>query len=543
MKQLFSHYFTTPPYLVMNSCALDISDMSIKYGEIVSTSHGLRLKRFGKEKISKGIVGSGKIQDEVKLIALLKDLKKRLHLKFVRVSLPEEQVYLFTLSVPKTSGDNLRDIILLQIEEHIPLKANETIFDYEIISENANSIFIEVVAIATLTIESYLSVFSQAGLSPLSFELEAQAIARSVVPMDDPRPVMIVDFGDTRTGVSIVQNGIVFFTTTLDVDGISLTNMIAKNFGISFEEAELMKVSYGKDSSLNSDNSEDLFSVVLGGVSVLRDEINKQYIYWKTHEDDNITREPISRIILCGGDSNLVGLASYLESSLSVKVEYANAWANIADTNTYVPEMSFSESLEYVTVLGLSLGDHLTEHQSVINVLPLEQKRTLKKEYRMRLANMSLSFLALIALLASVLLLPSYFFSMTKESLAEAQLESFNANNPEIALNNTDSLVVDINNRLTLLNQDPTTYQVNDKILSKLLALRPKGITFSQILYGQSSEGKSTIDIQGLASDRSTLRDFKSTLESNTDYASVNLPISDFLERTNINFNISITMK
>ena len=61
MKRLYSHYFPTPSYLSMNSFAIDISDQSIKYGELLPTSQGLRFGKYGEEKITDGIVSSGKI--------------------------------------------------------------------------------------------------------------------------------------------------------------------------------------------------------------------------------------------------------------------------------------------------------------------------------------------------------------------------------------------------------------------------------------------------------------------------------------------------
>jgi type IV pilus assembly protein PilM len=542
MKKLYSRDFPTPSYLAMNSCALDISDQSIKYGEIKATPSGLKLGRYGKEKIPPGVVVSGKIEDQIKLVSILKDLRKRLDLHFVRASLPEEQMYLFTLSLPKTAGGSLREMIMLQIEEHIPLKAVDTVFDYDVISMTEKGLFVEVAAIAATTIETYLSVFKEAGLSPLSFELEAQAISRAVVPYDDNEPIMVVDFGDTRTGVSVTYNRKVFFTTTLDIGGTDITKMIAKNFNIPFEKAEEMKVSYGKDGISNE--KEDMFSVILNGVSVLRDEINKHYVYWKTHDnDDGIEHKDISRIILCGGDSNLSGLASYLEASMMKKVEYANAWVNISNMEDSVPDMSFEESLGYVTVLGIALGDYVHGARTILNVLPKSEKASIKKEYWMRIANVSLSLFALIGLISTALLLPLYFFSTTKESLAESRLEDFNRENPEVITKSADHLINDINSKLVILDKSNQSYQVNDRILGSILNNRPSGITFSQILYDKKGEGKSTLEVRGISKDRTTLRNFKSLLDANEDYTKVDLPISDFIEPYDINFTISITLK
>jgi len=121
----------------MNSCAIDISDQSIKYGELIATSSGPRLGKYGKEKIPEGVVVSGKIEKENELVRILKKIKEKEDLHFIRVSLPEEQMYLFTLSLPKLDdNNNMRDMILLQIEEHIPLKAPDCLFDFSIIKED-----------------------------------------------------------------------------------------------------------------------------------------------------------------------------------------------------------------------------------------------------------------------------------------------------------------------------------------------------------------------------------------------------------------------
>ncbi len=539
MKQLYSRHFPTPSFLAMNSCALDISDQSIKYGELNATPLGLRLGRFGHEKIPEGVVISGKIEKEDELARILKNLATRENLHYVRISLPEEQMYLFTLKLPKVSGGNLREAILLSLEEHIPLKASDTIFDFDIISQDIENIYVEVLAIASITIESYLSVFKKSGLVPISFELEAQAIARAVIPRDDPSPVMIVDFGEARTGASIAHNGRVFFTTTLDIGGISLTNMIAKNFGISFEEAEKMKLSYGLSSTSNVD---DIFPAILNGISVLRDELNKQYVYWKTHEEDGTKHDKLDRIILCGGDANLTGLSNYLESSMGVRVENANAWVNISNMKTSVPSISFEESFGYATVLGLALGDYIQKPQTMINVLPDSEKKSLRLEYWTRFITVVLSFITLLSVISILLVFPSYFFSVSKYNIANNRLEAFNRENPEIATENLDKSIADINSKLVLLSEKQSSSTVSDTIIKDLTSNLPSGIRLNSITYSVNPTNR-TIVISGRASDRTTLRNFKSSLDANTNFTKVDLPISDFIERTNINFTISITMK
>lgn len=565
MKRLYNHHFPTPSYLTMNSFSIDISDRSIKYGELVATSHGLRLGKYGKEKIPVGVVVSGKIEKENELINALKKIKEKEKLHFIRVSLPEEQVYLFTLSLPKSNEEkNIREMILLQIEEHIPLKAPDAIFDYDITGEDNQNMSVEVVAISGAIMDDYLSVFEKVGLVPISFELDAQAIARAVIPRGDNSPVMVVDFGETRTGVSVSNNGRVVLATTLSIGGSDLTGMIAKNFSLSFEEAEKMKHKYG----LNKvSKDQDIFPVVLNGISVLRDELNKQYSYWETHNTENNKHEQISRIILCGGDANLAGLSDYMELSMKIKVENANVWVNILEKENSIPDMPFDESLSYGTILGLSLGGYMYDSQNVINILPAQEKKTLHKEYWIRFLTIFSQIVSLVIIIATILIYPSYLISQAKEKTAESQLELFNKENPEIEVGNIDNNIKDINSKLDLLSKAEPSYHVNDKVINSILSTRTAGITFSQIIFNKtttkiseevngdetadlSTTSKKTktvdvsiLEVHGIATNRDTLRNFKTALDNNQNFKEVDLPISSFLGKNDLVFTISMKIK
>lgn len=538
MKKLFSHYFPTPTYLAMNSCAIDISDQSIKYGELIKNSSGIILGEYGKEKIPEGVIVSGKIEKEDNLVNILKKIKEKNDLHFIRVSLPEEQIYLFTLTVPKTENENLRDVILLQIEEYIPLNALDVVFDYDVIRDDGQNIFLEVVSISSEVIESYISVFNKAGLTPVAFEIEAQAIARAVVPFGETAPVMIVDFGDARTGVSIYKNGRIFLTTTLSIGGVDLTNMIAKTYAISFEEAEKKKQEYGLNTTTKV---EDIFSAILNGISVLRDELNKQFIYWDNHNTSK--NEQISHIILCGGDANLTGLSEYLESSLKIKVENANVWVNILNTKNIVPRMSFEESLGYATVLGLAMGNYLERTDSIINILPSKEKKILCKDYWMRFFTIFFNLITLVGLLAIFLLFPSYFLSKLQEDMVNAKIEMFNRENVGLVDNDTDKIIPNINSKLIILNKNKNSSQFGKNILDDVLSARNQGINFSQILFKKEVIGNSVLEINGIAKSRDDLRNFKTALDNTSNYAEVDLPISNFIGKSDLDFNILMKIK
>lgn len=344
-----------PRFLMTPSFGLDISDKSLKFVELIPDKNGIRMGRYGERKIPAGIIESGKIKDSKRLEEILLSLRKEEGIRFVRVSLPEEQVYLFQLKLEKSGLKSIREGIELALEEHVPISAEDAIFDYELLSEDEQKIELQVAAIPKNVIQNYLLVFRDSLISVQSFELEAQAIARVVIKKGDMDTFMIVDFGQTRTGIFIISHGVTVFTSTLSLGGQMLNDMIKKNFNVSDEEADRMKKEFGL--RRNSENQE-IFSVLLNSVSVLRDEIVKRFIYWQTHKDEEgKDRPPIKKIILTGGDANLIGLSEYFSISTRNTVELGNVWINIKDTSEYTPEISFNRSLSFAAALGLALGD------------------------------------------------------------------------------------------------------------------------------------------------------------------------------------------
>jgi type IV pilus assembly protein PilM len=353
--KFFFRFFPPPSFLAAPAFGFDISDESLKFVELIMTRDGIRVGRYGERKIPAGIIESGKIINSVKLKEVLVSLRKEEGIKFVRVSLPEEQVYLFTLRLEKSGLKDIREGIELVLEENIPIAVEDAVFDFNLTKEDEQGVEVQVVATPRSVVENYLSVFRDSFISVQSLELEAQAIARAVIKKDDQETHMLVDFGKTRTGIAIVSRGSVVFTSTLGVGGNMLNKMIQKNFNVSAEEANKMKQQFGLQR--NAENKE-IFAVLLNSVSVLRDEIAKDLLYWNTHEDkEGEKHSTVKKIILCGGDANLLGLSEYLSISLKNKVEMANAWANITETEKYIPEINFNQSLTYATAFGLALGN------------------------------------------------------------------------------------------------------------------------------------------------------------------------------------------
>ncbi len=356
MKQLsYNKFFPTPRFLSLSSVGLDFSDHSLRFVELTATRKGLRMRRYAEEKIPEGLVQGGRIINGEQFSGFLSEVRKKYKLKYVRVSLPEEHVYSFTTVIDTVEPNEVRSAIELSLENNIPIKAAEAVFDFAVVNRNETTMAVHVIAAAEQIASSYYDTFEAAGLIPVSFELEAGAIARSIIPEAATNSFMVVDFGDMKTGISIIANGLPVYTSTLDIGGAILTQMIAKEQSISFEEAEVVKKTYGISSP---EENKKLFSLLVNGLSSLKDEINRRYIYWHTKKTDGVEFPPIEAVLLCGGDANLKGLSDYLSANLKLPVRLANPWQNMFSLDEIIPDLTFQKSLTYVTAIGLALGDY-----------------------------------------------------------------------------------------------------------------------------------------------------------------------------------------
>jgi len=181
-RNLLHRIFPPPKFLKMPAIGLDISDESIHFVELKESKGGFTISNFGKKDIPKNVIESGEIKKTGELVKILTSLKDEFNLNFVNVSLPEQHAYLFKLRIPDMKRSEIRNSVELQLEDNVPISAREAVFDYDIIKDSNKKdeqIEIELSVLPKSIIDNYLNILKMSGLTPLSFEIEAQSIARS----------------------------------------------------------------------------------------------------------------------------------------------------------------------------------------------------------------------------------------------------------------------------------------------------------------------------------------------------------------------------
>jgi len=347
-----------PSFITLPSIGLDISDTSLKYISFKGTKTGKRtIDQYGDITIPNGVLHRGEVLDPQKLANVLIECKQQTGAEYVRVSLPEERAYLFETELKRSTPlKEMRSLLEFRLAENVPMPARDVFFDYTVlpVSDDSDKVVrIAVTAYAKETIQTYYEACLLAKLQPLAFEVEAQAMARAVVPSDSQDAVMLVDFGKTRTGIGIVYKNTLLYTSTIDIGGDQLSAALRKQLGDDVAEKELTHLK-NTEGLVHGAQSSVVHDALISTLSVIKDELVTRMQYWhvRTGADE---RRRLQKIILCGGSANLKGLPAYLTESVGVTSVRANVWENTFTFDEIVPPIDKRHSLGYATAVGLAL--------------------------------------------------------------------------------------------------------------------------------------------------------------------------------------------
>lgn len=353
--------FPPPRFMTLPSVGVDISESSLKYIQFHIQGSSRTLSHWGDLFIPSGIVTRGSIVDTVRLVELLKQVRAICGTPYVRISLPEERAYLFETTIQRgTPEKDIQNLLEFRMEENVPLSPRDAFFDYEIVSDDTNDqlLHIGVAVYAKETILNYYEACNKAKLTPLSFEVEADAIARASISTDENGVFMILDLGKMRTGLGIVHKHTLLYTSTIDIGGQQFSDALHRQFGDQ-EESAFTKLK-NERGLLHTGEKDDVYEALLPVVAALKDEVVTRITYWNTRSIESGERS-IEKIILCGGSVNMAGLPEYLTEVLGIETERVDVWRNVFATHNVVPAITRRYSYGYATAVGLALRDSIEQ--------------------------------------------------------------------------------------------------------------------------------------------------------------------------------------
>jgi type IV pilus assembly protein PilM len=235
---------------------LDISSSSVKLVELGQSSNGeFVLERFASEPFEKGWIADGQIErfDEVAEAVRRVVVKSGTRTKHVVMAMPQSAVITKRILLPA----GLREEELeLQVEQeanqYIPFSLDEVSLDFCVIGPSPTSVGdVEVLIAASRKdrVQDRQGLAEAAGLRPAVLDIESHAsrLAMSRVIQALPNAgkdalVALFEIGADTTSLKVLRDDEMLYDRDQAFGGSQLTQLISRQYGFSFEEAELKKL-------------------------------------------------------------------------------------------------------------------------------------------------------------------------------------------------------------------------------------------------------------------------------------------------------------
>lgn len=336
---------------------LDVGSSSIKIVELDGKLNNLSLESLGFENLANDAIVDGQIMELNLVSDVIQNVCKDHQIKAPQVvtGVSGHSVIIKNIVLPPMSRDELEESIDWHAEEHIPYDLSDVNLDYHVTAETSQETQVLIAACKRERIDTLRQAIQLAGRQPVAIDVDTFALQNCYevnYQPDDSQVVTLLNIGASTMNVNLVQGSRSLFTRDITIGGSQFTDILQKNLGISFLQAEAVK--RGVSDAVEG-IEEKAIEPLMGNVTeMVAMEIQKTFDFYRaTTEDDYFVPQ---KILISGGGSKLSGLAQDLSARLEMPVEVLDPFRNIkVDTRKFDPDYLSEIMPEMAVAVGLAI--------------------------------------------------------------------------------------------------------------------------------------------------------------------------------------------
>lgn len=338
---------------------VDIGSSSVKLVQLKGQNGAYTLQNVGISPLPPEAIVDNTLMDSSSVVETVKNLLKSLGTKAKEVacSVSGNSVIIRKIVLPSMPAEELDDQIHWEAEQYIPFDINDVHIDFQILAPNENdSSKMDVLLVASKKdiINDYLAVFNEAGLKLVVVDVDSFALQNAFelnYDVDAEAVYALINIGASIMNLNIIKGGISLFTRDIQMGGHLHTEEIQKQYGLSGEEAELLKVS-GK-----APDDAPLQGIISRVNETLAMEISRSLDFYNSTAGEG----KIDKVYLGGGCAKTPQLADAVSRKLGLPVEIIDPFRKITCSDKEFDPEYLQEIGPLVTVaMGLAtrrLGD------------------------------------------------------------------------------------------------------------------------------------------------------------------------------------------
>jgi len=337
---------------------LDVSSSSVKLVELGRSASGdLVLERFASEPFEKGWITDGQIEkfDEVADAVKKVVAKSGTRTKQVVMAMPQSAVITKKIMLPAGLRDEEMEVqVESEANQYIPFSLDEVSLDFCVIGPSSTSVGdVEVLIAASRKdrVQDRQGLAEAAGLKPVVLDIESHASRLAMGRIVSALPnegkdalVALFEIGADTTSLKVLRDDEMLYDRDQAFGGSQLTQLISRQYGFSFEEAEAKK--------LANDLPEDYEDVILRPfVDSLSQEIGRALQYFFT----STPHHKVHYVMLAGGTATLPGLKDRVTELTGFASQVVNPFDRMKLGSAVRESTLRREAPSYLTACGLAM--------------------------------------------------------------------------------------------------------------------------------------------------------------------------------------------
>jgi len=320
-------------------------------------------------------------------------------------AIPGRAVFVRQLRIPFVSGERLDRIIRYEAKQQIPFPVDQMKIDYHVFPSAGGELEVTLVAVKRDIIEEHVGLLRSAGLLPELIDVTSLALYN--LQMDQKREDRLVtayvNIGASTTDIVIESAGVLKFMRSAPVAGNALTMALERDLGVSFEEAEELKVSQGWVSSAQPPAPPGGDPTLGGAVrDILESTLERSIVTEIRKSIDFCISQPegltVNQIVITGGTSRLAGIETFMEDRLGLPVSKAS-YESIESLDISSLD-SFPEREVSSVALGLA-ERQVSDSGIALNFTPVWIEE--RKRFRARRGALLVQLLLLLVIMAATI--------------------------------------------------------------------------------------------------------------------------------------------
>ncbi len=260
--------------------------------------------------------------------------------KSASICVSGQAAFMRFVKLPPVTDDeaSVRQIVAFEAKQNVPFPIEEVVWDYQLIARDEDEDELEVMfaVIKNEIVESVIEAVKRAGLKPQTVDFSPAALynAARANYVGEQECAMLLDIGGKCTTLLFLE-GSRYFARSIPIAGAAISQQIAKEFGITVEEAEILKRRYGfvalggAYEEPESEVAATISKIIRNVMTRLHGEINRTINIYRSQQKGS---KP-TKLLLAGGSSTMAFTDHFFSEKLRMEVGYFNAFQIVSKSN------------------------------------------------------------------------------------------------------------------------------------------------------------------------------------------------------------------